>query len=291
VLVSTEWLAANLHERGPVVVDLRWRPDGSGRDRYERGHIPGAVFCDWATDLVQPDHPIAFMLAGPERVTALVRRLGIADDTPVVAYSDALGSGPFRLWWACRRYGHDQARILDGGLDLWMAEGRPLETGLPVARAASWSPRPGEPLVCGADDVAAAENADGTVVLDSRPPDQFRGEFVWFETGPIPAGPDGIAHTPRGDIRAGRVPWARSVPWARLYRADHRLLPADELRTLFARAGVTEGTRVLTYCGSGISASALTYALWHAGIGDVALYDASWEEWGRDRSRPVARGP
>src|SRR5690242_6659674 len=95
VLVSTSWLAAHAGDEGLAVVDLRWRPDGSGRARYERGHIPGAVFCDWATDLVDPDHPVAFMLAGPERFALLMRRLGIDDDSAVVAYAAAKGSGAF----------------------------------------------------------------------------------------------------------------------------------------------------------------------------------------------------
>ena len=291
MLDSTEWVAANLGAPNVAIVDLRWRPDGSGGRRFELGHIPGAVFCDWATDLVDPDHPIAFMLAPAERFAALMSRLGIGDDTVVVAYADDLGSGPFRLWWACRVYGHDQVRILDGGLDVWRAEGRTLQAGPPAPPSvATWTPRPGE-RVAGADDLAAAEGRAGTVVLDSRPPEQFQGEAVWFETGPVPADPDGIARTPRGEVRAGRVPWARSLPWAHLYRRDRRLLPPDELRARFARAGVQEDSSVITYCGSGISASALTFALHHAGIHDVLLYDASWEEWGRDARRPVAGGP
>jgi thiosulfate/3-mercaptopyruvate sulfurtransferase len=138
--------------------------------------------------------------------------------------------------------------------------------------------------------VADAERDAGTVVLDSRPPEQFRGESVWFETGPVPADPHGIAHTPRGDLAAGRVPWARSVPAATLYEADHTMKSPEELRRLFAAVGLEARTSVVAHCGVGISAAALVFALRRAGVEDVKLYDASWDEWGRDPSRPVVRG-
>ncbi len=289
-LVDTGWLQDHLNDPDLVVVDMRWREDGSGRSRYERGHIPGAVYVDWSSDLVDPDHPVAFMLAPPDRFAETMATSGIGDDTAVVAYADGGGSGPFRLWWACRAYGHDQVRILDGGFAKWKAEGRGVSADPHRVSPARWTPRPGRATAAGADAVMAAERDPGVVVLDSRPEEQFRGEAVWFETGPVRADPDGIARTPRGDIRAGRVPWAQSLPWQRLYRDDGTMRSPNELRDLFSTVGVTPATSCITYCGVGISASALLFALEVAGVRDVMLYDASWDEWGRDRSRPVVRG-
>jgi len=128
------------------------------------------------------------------------------------------------------------------------------------------------------------------VVLDSRRPEQYRGEFVWFETGPVRADPDGVARTPRGDVRAGRVPWAVNVPWSALYREDGRLLPAQDLRAVLSDAGVPSEARAITYCGVGISAAALLFALRMAGHDEASLYDGSWDEWGRLRDAPVDRG-
>ena len=292
MLATTEWLSAHLGDPDLVIVDLRWREDGSGRIEYERSHIPGAVFLDWTTDLVDPSNPVAFMLAGPERFAATMERSGIGDAAGVVAYSDGLGSGPHRLWWACAVYGHDIVRVLDGGFDAWVREGRPVQRGASSPRhpVEPFTPAFEPTLVAGIGDVEAAAGDPRTVILDSRPPVQYRGDAVWFETGPIPAGPDGVARTPRGRIRAGRVPWARNVPAASLYHDDATLKTPEELREVFAQAGVRPGSRAVTYCGVGISASALTFALRLAGIEDVALYDASWEEWGRDPRRPVARG-
>jgi thiosulfate/3-mercaptopyruvate sulfurtransferase len=289
VLVSTEWLAARLDDPNVVVVDMRWREDGTGRALFRAGHVPGAMYLNWSRDIVDPAHRTAFMLAPPERFAAALAARGIGDRSVVVAYSDRGGSGPYRLWWASRVYGHDDVRILDGGMDRWRAEGWPVTGATIERRQATWRPGPGEALVATADDVEAARDAADAVVLDSRPPDQFRGEFVWFETGPIAADPDGIARTPRGDLRAGRVPGAANVPWATLYRDDLTMKSAEELHDLFVDAGATEGCRVVTYCGVGISASALLYALRRAGFDDVKLYDGSWDEWGRS-GRPVARG-
>jgi thiosulfate/3-mercaptopyruvate sulfurtransferase len=291
VLVDTEWLAERLRDPAVATVDMRWREDGSARDRFDQGHIPGATYLDWSTDLVDPDAPIAFLLAPPERFRQALEQRGIGDDTRVVAYADRHGSGPTRLWWGARVYGHDQVVVLDGGLEKWVAEGRAMESGPPPpARSARWTPRRSSGLVASAADVERGREDPRVVVLDSRPPDQFRGASVWFETGPVPADPDGVARTPRGEFRAGRVPWARSVPATVLYRDDGRFRRPAELRALFAEVGVTPGTTAVAYCGVGISASAVVFALALAGIEEARLYDASWEEWGRDPSRPVTRG-
>jgi thiosulfate/3-mercaptopyruvate sulfurtransferase len=290
MLVDTAWLAARLDDPRTVVVDMRWSEDGSARAAFVRAHIPGAIFLDWATDLVDPDEAIAFMLAPPGRFAAVLGERGIGDDAIVVAYADDLGSGPFRLWLGSRRYGHGEVHVLDGGFERWTAEGRPVTSEATAPEPASWTPRTGEDVLATADDVAAAERDPNTVVLDSRPPEQFLGEAVWFETGPVPAGPDGIARTPRGPLRAGRIPWARNVPVASVYRDDHTMKSPEELRAMFAAVGVERHTRVITYCGVAISATGLAYALRRAGIEDVAVYEAAWEEWGRDPSRPVATG-
>jgi thiosulfate/3-mercaptopyruvate sulfurtransferase len=289
MLVDTAWLAGHLEDPSVVVVDMRWREDGSARALYRAGHIPGGVFLDLSTDLVDRDHPVAFMLAPPDAFAAAMEEAGIDDDAHVVAYADEFGSGPFRLWWASRRYGHANVSVLDGGFGKWVAEGRPT-TRERHRRAARWTPRPVEGLVAAAEDVLSARSADDVVVIDSRPPEQYRGRAVWFETGQVPAGPDGIAHTPRGDLRAGHIPWAANIPARELYRSDLTMKDPEELRAMLEEAGVREGSRAITYCGVGVSASAMLFAIVRAGVEDVRLYDASWEEWGRDPHQPVTRG-
>ena len=160
----------------------------------------------------------------PYELSAVMARCGIGQETTVVAYADRMGNGPFRLWWACRVYGHEDVVVLDGGFDKWIAEGLPISNELPPRPppAEPWTPRHGARPVAGPEEVMAGATDDGLVVLDSRPREQFEGRAVWFEEGAVPAGEDGIARTSRGEIRAGHVPWARSIPWPDLYRAIGR---------------------------------------------------------------------
>ena len=270
--VDTAWLEA--HRDGVVVADVRWYLDGrSGRAAYEAGHIPGAVFVDLDEvlseygDASEGRHP----LASPERFAAGLAALGIADSDTVIGYDDAGGVIAARLVWMLRVTGH-QAAVLDGGIGEWPGE---LESGpAPPRRRATFTPLPwpADHLVS-IDDVAASSISNaGPVLIDARDPSRFAG------------GPDPL------DPRSGHIPGAVSVPTREHLHADGRMRAPDELRRRFEAAGVGPDTRVISYCGSGVSACHNLLALERAGLVPGRLYPGSWSQWSRDPSRPIEIG-
>ena len=131
LLASTEWLADQIGRPEVRVLDVRWRPDGSGRAAHAAGHIPGAVHLDWRAELIDPsDTGDALLLAGPEQVANALAQAGITDGTTVVIYDDTIGLFAARAWWSLRVYGFESVRILDGGYPAWVEEGRPISNAV-----------------------------------------------------------------------------------------------------------------------------------------------------------------
>ncbi|OMH36620.1 sulfurtransferase [Tersicoccus sp. Bi-70] len=275
-LISATELAAGLAAPPPgggrvVLLDVRWKlGDPHGADHYRDGHLPGAVYVDLDRELsgeptaTSGRHP----LPDPERFEAAVRGWGVNDGDTVVAYDDAGGFGSARAWWLLRHAGHDDVRVLDGGLGAWIAAGHPIEQGTvtpePGTVGLSWGRMP----VVELPDVDAAAR-DG-VLLDARAGERYRGE-----TEPV-------------DPKAGHIPGALSAPTADNVTAEGTMLPADALRSRFDALGVTGAVPVTAYCGSGVSAAQEVLALRRAGI-DAALFPGSWSQYAAT-DRPVATG-
>jgi thiosulfate/3-mercaptopyruvate sulfurtransferase len=254
-VVDAEWVRAH-HDR-VILADVRAYLDGRrGRDAYAAGHLPAAVFVDLDEDLAAAPtaadgrHPLPDPVRFAERMSAL----GVGDDATVIAYDDAGGVMAARLVWMLRALGRPAA-LLDGGLD---AYGKERETGAPQRAPAVFIPRPwpAERLAGLADATSG-----GSVVLDARQPERFRGE-----SEPI-------------DPRAGHIPGARSVPCRENVDAAGRFLPAELLRRRFEAAGVTDGADVVSYCGSGVTACHNLLALERAGFAPGRLYPGSWSQY------------
>jgi thiosulfate/3-mercaptopyruvate sulfurtransferase len=266
-VVDRAWTA----DRDVVLADVRWYLDGrSGRAAYEAGHLPGAVFVDLDADLAAPHalstagrHP----LPDAEAFAASMAALGIGDDDVVVAYDDAGGVNAARLVWMLRVTGH-AAALLDGGL-------RPDDelSTTPVRRApAVFTPRPW-PLDRVADLADARDRRN--VVLDARSRERYRGEVE-----PV-------------DPRPGHIPGARSLPAAESLTADGFVLPVAELRERFASVGAARpdaAGRVVSSCGSGVTACHTLLLLEHAGLGTGRLYPGSWSAYSSDPDLPAAMG-
>ncbi|GAB2969688.1 sulfurtransferase [Saccharothrix stipae] len=276
-LISTEALASALHgAEPPVVLDVRWRLGGPpGRQDYEVGHVPGAVYVDLDTELSSPPgaggrHP----LPDPASLQAVLRAAGVRQHHPVVVYDGGDGSVAARAWWLLRWAGHPEVAVLDGGFAAWTAEDRPVDARTPAPVPGDIVVRPGAMPVLDADG-AAAFPASGAL-LDARAPERYRGEVE-----PV-------------DPRAGHIPGALNAPTSG-HTTDGRWRPAAALAERFQAIGVSPDRPVAAYCGSGVTASSVVLALEVAGIttpdAPAPLYTGSWSEWSSNPSRPAATGP
>ena len=290
-LVDTGWLAEHLTDPGLRIVDARWRGDETSRVLYRQGHIPGAVHLDWHFDLNTTIDGVRDLLIPPQAFQDVMQAAGIGDETAVVAYAETDYSGAARLWWALRYYGHATVAVLDGGLTKWIAEGHPLSTDLPQPIPATFTPRPQPHLLATSDEILSILDSPTAraVILDARPQEQFTGQAVWTPGGSLYL-PPGKAWVDVGGrrLRGGRIPNAVSLPSTGNFDPQSwTLLKPDILRDRAQSAGVEPGQRIILYCGVGISASMGLFALHLAGFPNLALYDASWEEWGHDPRLPV----
>lgn len=291
--METGWLAEHLGDSNLRIVDMRWRADGSGREVHKAGHIPGAIYLDWQRDLNWTDERgVRDLLLPPEKFEAVMRVVGIGDETCVVAYTEKDHSGAARLWWALHYYGHDQVSVLNGGWTKWVAEDRVVNIDMPQPLPAIFTPRPRPNWLATADEIELAVNGanPGVRLVDARPPEQYSGQAIWTPHGSLflPTGEDWIEVVGGRVMRAGHIPGAvNKHASTNLNPLDLTFLSADELRDHARKAGIEPEHRVITYCGVGITASLGLFALYLAGYNNVALYDASWEEWGTDPKRPV----
>lgn len=272
--MSTADVAERLRAQHVRVVDCRFRFEGDARADYLAGHLPGAAHCDWSRDLSAPPpasgHPM-YMLLGPDAFAERMATLGISNETFVIAYDAEGGHHAARLWLALRRYGHDRVAVMEGGIQKWTSEGRPLEPGEVRVARASFTPRPRDGVLASKEDVLASVRTGDPWLLDVRRDTEFTGEE-------------------KRAARGGHIPGAVNILWKDALKDDWTLRDADELEDLYANAGFGPETSTITYCQAGVRA-AFTHLVLHAlGHDDVRTYDGSWEEWGNDPSLPVITG-
>jgi len=278
-LVSTQWLADHLTAPDVRVVDASWVLPGSDRNpkaEYNEQHIPGAVFFD-IDEIADTDSDLPHMLPSPEKFSSRVRKLGLGDGVRIVVYDSNGGfMAAHRVWWTFRVFGHEDVAVLDGGLPKWLAEGRPVEDIPPLPRERHFTPRMNTFLVRSRDQVLANLDSAKEQLIDARAADRFAG------TG----------KEPRPELRLGRIPNSLNIPFQKVLDTDHFnvMRPAHEISEAFTKAGVDTSRPIVTSCGSGVTASCLTFALYLIGHTDVAVYDGSWVEWGADENLPLATG-
>jgi thiosulfate/3-mercaptopyruvate sulfurtransferase len=265
-LVTPEWLREHLDDPDVRVIDFRWHLLGEkGRESYDRGHIPGAVFVDLEQVTGKEGggrHPL------PTRAQFEVemRKAGVMKDSRVVIYDDAGGSVASRLWFLLRWFGHQSQAVLDGGIGAWAA---PLTTDVPTVVAGDLSSRePDRSQILDFEDV---RKLTGVPLLDARAGERYRGEKE-----PV-------------DPKAGHIPGALSAPWNDNLGPDGRFKSHEQLRERFAELGADGEAGAVVYCGSGVNATHDLLAMEVAGLHRGRLYAGSWSDWS-NRDLPIATG-
>jgi thiosulfate/3-mercaptopyruvate sulfurtransferase len=274
--------------RRTVLLDVRWAlGDPHGYDHYQRGHLPGAVFVDLATELADPAAPERgrHPLPPARKFQDAARRWGVSDGDVVVAYDDSGNMAAARVWWMLRHAGFPEVYLLDGGLAAWREAGLPLEQGAVQPPPGSVTLADGQmPVLDAATVTTWMENGQPSVghlpgshpqdrlLLDARAEERYRGEIE-----PV-------------DTRAGHIPGAVSAPTSGNVDSTGRFLPSAELRRRFEALGINGDVEVGVYCGSGVTAAHEVAALELAGF-RAALYPGSFSEWSGNPLLPVVTGP
>ena len=272
VLVTTEWLAEHGDHENIVIAEVDENPD-----LYEEGHIPGAVKLHWRDDL---QDPIERDIIGREAFEQLLGERGISNDTTVVLYGDKNNWFAAFAYWYLKIYGHADIRILDGGRQKWIDEGRELTTELPSVQPASYTAKDAdESIRVRRDEVLHGLGQAGRALVDVRSPQEYAGDLL------APPG-----YEQEGALRGGHIPSAQSIPWAQAVRDDGTFKPAGELRELYGGKGVTPDKEVLAYCRIGERSAHTWFVLRELlGYRDVKNYDGSWTEWGNLVDVPIER--
>ena len=272
VLVSTDWVSEHGDDPGVRVVEV-----DVDTGSYDEGHVPGAVGWAWDSqlcDTLQRD------IVSADAFEKLMAGSGIGNDTTVVLYGD--NNNWFAAWafWQLKIYGHADVRLMNGGRVKWLAEGRDVSVAAPdVAPASYTASSPDLSLRAFLEQVRSATASAATELVDVRSPAEFSGEIL---------SPPGLPETCQ---RGGHIPGASNIPWGKACAADGTFKGADELRELYADAGITGTKPIVAYCRIGERSSHSWFVLKYLlGFDNVTNYDGSWTEWGNLVGAPVARG-
>lgn len=279
-IVETSRLESSLSDPKIRILDcsVDFTTDESGvmsftpaRAAWESGHIPGADFVDFFDELSSEDTDLPLMLPGGDVFAEVMSKHGIDNDCRVVLYDGFYNMWAARLWWMFRAYGFTRAAVLNGGIEKWKIEGRPLSKENPGHTPTKFVSRPEPGFFCGKEEIAAALEDENTCLIDALSQEQYSGK------------------SPAGGLRPGHITSALNISWTAIVDPkSHTFLPKERLEALFRKRGIDEDDRVIAYCMAGIVASGLAFALSLLGRENLSIYDGSLFEWSADPTLPMS---
>jgi thiosulfate/3-mercaptopyruvate sulfurtransferase len=280
-IISCTELAQRLADPTLRIVDIRGTVSHEDLgDGFEKGvytaqkaayllsHIPGAVFVDWTTDIVDPTQPVKAQLANPEQFAQVMSRLGIEATMEVVIYDQGVAQFATRLWWALKVYGHDRVRVLDGGWSAWTQGDFPVSADLPVITPTAFTSQYQPQWRIEPSELQELLGEEDVVIVDARPAAHYRGERS-------------------RSIRKGHIPGAVNLPRPDLLTGT-QFKPLSAWQAQYEALDMTPSDTVVSYCNGGVAASTVLFALYSLGYTKLRLYDGSWNEWGNRDDLPCA---
>ena len=267
-LVTTDWLAQHFKDPNLVMLQIG---DRTSQPAYDQGHIPGALFINPFRDLARPPVEGALYLELPDaaQLTTMLESKGISNDSHVVLYWAQEYFSPTSRTYLTLEYAGLRGRvsILDGGLEAWKSEGRPVSTEVPTPARGHFTPRLVPDLVVDAAWVKANLENKGVAIVDARDSEFYNGKDTH-------------------QARSGRIPNAVSIPFATMIAEGGKFKTIEELRRLFEAAGIDKKDKVVTYCHIGQQATLVWFVARMLGY-QAALYDGSFEDWAKRSELPV----
>jgi thiosulfate/3-mercaptopyruvate sulfurtransferase len=270
-LVTADWVEDHLDDPKVVLVEV-----DEDADAYDKGHIKGAVKIDWRKDL---QDGVRHDFIDKSHLEALLSSKGISNDDTVVFYGGNNNWFAAYAYWYLKYYGHDNLRLLDGGRKKWELDSRELSTVAPERPATTYTAKDADTGIRAyRDEVVGAIGVKN--LIDVRSPDEYAGRLL------------APAHLPQEAAQiGGHIPTAGNVPWSKAANDDGTFRSDDELKELYADAGLDEGKDTIAYCRIGERSSHTWFVLKEIlGYSNVKNYDGSWSEYGSLRGVPVALG-
>ncbi len=272
-IVSTQWVADNMGNSNVVLLEV-----DVDTAAYDQGHIPGAVGLNWSTQL---NDQLTRDILMREQMESLMGESGISNDTTVVLYGDNNNWFATYAFWQMRMYGHADLKIMDGGRQKWIDEGRDVTTDAPSVEATTYTASNPDTSIRATRDyvlgVASTDNSTGLV--DVRAPEEFDGTLL------------APAHLPQeGSQRGGHIPGAANIPWASAVAEDGTFKSVEELREIYEGKGISGEGETIAYCRIGERSSHTWFVLSQIlGHGKVRNYDGSWTEYGSIVGAPIEK--
>ena len=273
-LVSTNWVYKNLNNRRLVILDCSWHMPQEKRNakkEYETMHIKNAYFFD-IDKISDIKTNLPHMLPSQSKFEKKVRSFGINQNSLIAAYDvKGIFSSP-RVWWMFKYFGHNNIFVLNGGLKKWLKEKKPVTNKKTYFKKGNFISQLSKEFLVTKNEVLESINRKNSLTFDARHKDRFNGKVK----------------EPRKDLRLGHIPGSKNIFWGNLINRKGTLVSKKKINNLFNKFPI-KNKKIITSCGSGITACILSLSLLHGPKIQTSVYDGSWAEWGQNKKLPISK--